>query len=467
MEGALARAGRETMVRIVGGSVVVAVLAVSWWELLFLPLGANHDGRINGRFGLVVRNFVEEGLEGSAYLASMAPFSDQPYTHHPPFLNILHVATGSVLGQGEWQLRLIGYAAGLATVAGLLWLAHELRLGGGVSVTAMALVAVTPMFWIYARLGLGVSIMVALLALDRRRARLGGGDRALPAAAAVTAGSSWMGAALVSLVSGLGMANAAHRKAAVRVALVGLGAVTLVMVWAALAGNPGELVDHAARRLRWPGWEESVERYRWFYVTLFPWWFRWSIVPALLAALADRRTRTVGAAVLGALAIWTLVAPEAAFVHDYWTYPLLVAVFLGLAVLLERVSDHFPHKGMKIGGGLMLAVLVVVGLARLGPYREAYFRDPAAAGALLREVGPAPGQSVAWVAAGVDPLPRWVSYYWDLPVAELTGAVEAAPRGDDVVLIRFDRPPPWAETIPDPIAQRGRYALVTAGRLQR
>ena len=463
--------------RVVGGSVVALVLAASWWELLFLPLGANHDGRINGRFGLVVRNFVEEGLAGSAFLASMAPFSDQPYTHHPPLLNMLHAAVGSVLGQGEWQLRLIGYAAGLATVAGLLWLAHELRLAAAVSVAAIALVAVTPMFWIYARLGLGVSIMVALLALECRRTRLGGGDRALPAAAAVTAGSSWMGAALVFLVSGFGMANATHRKPASRMALAGIGAVGLVMVWAAVAGSPAELVDHVARRLRWPGWEESVERYRWFYGTLFPWWFRWSIVPGLVAAVADRRTRTVGAAFLGALGIWTLAAPEAAFVHDYWTYPLLVPVFLGLAVILERLGDHLPRRtcahgtgilvpihgsnrrgesrrpwsgwllrplgewrlrpgqclsvhvpnGMKIGAGLVLTAVVVTGLARLGPYRDAYFRVPSAAGALLREVGPAPGQGVAWVAEGVDP-------------SSSLGQLLLEPSGG--------RPDPWSRGVP-------------------
>ena len=164
---------RDTPVRVAGGTVIAAVLGAGWWELLFLPLGASHDGRINGRFGLVVRNFVEGGLPGSDYLASMVPFSPDPYVHHPPLMNILHAAVGSVLGQGEWQLHAIGNLAGLGTVAGLLWLAGELDLGAGVSVVVMALVAATPMFCIYARLGLGVSLMVVFLALWYRYRRNG------------------------------------------------------------------------------------------------------------------------------------------------------------------------------------------------------------------------------------------------------------------------------------------------------
>ena len=444
--------------------VTVAVLAAGWWELLFLPLGASHDGRINGRFGLHVRNFVESGFEGSDYLASMVPFSASPYTHHPPLMNVLHATTGLILGQGEWQLHAIGYLAGLGTVAGLLWLARELDLGAGVSVVVMALVAATPMFWIYARLGLGVSIMVVLLALWYRHDRVGGRHRALLSAAGLTAFSSWMGAGLVVLLAGFGTSDARRRGVALRVGMAGLGAALITLVWAVAGGDVGELVDHVGVRLRWPGWTALVENHRWFYGTLFPWWFRWLIVPAVVMALLDRRTRAAAGSVLVALAMWTLAAPGAAHVHDYWTYPLLVPVFLGLTVMLERARDRFDHSRSVIVGVVALVLLAGMGFARLAPYRDAYFRAPSDAGALIREVGPAPGQTMAWVAEGVDPVPRWVSYYWNLPVTEVRADTVDGVGETELVLIRLDQAPTWMEKT-DTVAKKGRYALVTGAAL--
>ena len=463
----LIRIRPDVSVRVAGGVVIVAVLAAGWWELLFLPLGAGHDGRINGRFGLHVRNFIENGPAGSDYLASVAPFSTGPYTHHPPLLNVLHATVGSILGQGEWQLHAIGYLAGLATVAGLLWLARELELGAGVSVVVMALVAATPMFWIYARLGLGVSIMVVLLALWHRYQRVGTRHRALLAAAWLTGFSSWMGAALVFLVSGHGIRDTRYRRTALRIGIVGLAAVAPALGWAMAAGELAELVDHTAARLRWPAWNGLVENHRWFYGTLFPWWFRWMIVPALIVAVTERRTRRAAGSILVALAMWTLVAPGGAYVHDYWTYPLLVPVFLGLTVILDRIAGRFEGNRIVIAGTVALALLAAVAFARLAPYREAYFRAPSDAGALVREVGPAPGQRMAWVAEGVDPLPRWVSYYWDLPVTEVTADTVAAVGEAELVLVRLDRAPSWMGADTDPVARTGRYVLVTGADLRR
>ena len=477
-------------VAVIGGGVLVAILAVGWWDLLFLPLGASHDGRINARFGLHVRNFLEHGLSGSDYLASMAPFSDQPYVHHPPLLNLLHALVASVLGQGEWQLRLIGYLAGLATVAGLIWLARRLGLRGGPAVLAMALVAGTPMFWIYARLGLGVSLMVILLGLWVRHLRASGVEAApslgsdspsatapsvvvLAVVAGAVAFSSWTGALLVAVLAGWGHVYPGSRRAARWVAGTGAAVVLVTLVWALAVGDGSELMAHAAERRRWPAWAALVENYRWFYETLFPGWFRWLILPAVAAAVVDRRTRMASAAVLIALGTWTLANPDAAFLHDYWTYPVLVPVLLGLAVILDRLGTGMPGVGNPIGwrwarapavAGLLL--LAVLGFRGLGAYRHAYFDAPSDAGGLIRAVGPAPGQEVAWVAEGVDPLPRWVSYYWDIPVTELNGRGLDAVGDEELVLARVDRLPSWMVTHPDTVAGEGRYGLVIGSTLR-
>ena len=229
--GIPAPAGGGALIRAAGGAAVGAVLAVGWWELLFLPLGASHDGRINGRFGLHVRNFLEHGWAGSDWLASLAPYSDVPYAHHPPLLNVLQAMAGGVFGLGEWQLHLAGYLAGLATVAGMLWLTRELGLGAGASVLALALTVSTPMYWIYARLGLGMSIMTALAALWVRWERTGKGRGLLAAASGAAAFSSWMGAVLAVLAAGAGMRGAERRKAAVRAGAAGLAGAAAALAW--------------------------------------------------------------------------------------------------------------------------------------------------------------------------------------------------------------------------------------------
>lgn len=451
-------------VRVAGGLVIGGVLAASWWGLLFLPLGASHDGRINGRFGLHIRNFLEDGFRESNFLASMEPFSGVPYTHHPPLLNVLHAVLGTVLGQGEWQLHLVGYAAGLGTVAGLVWLARELDLGAGASVVALALVAVTPMFWIYARLGLGVSLIVAFLALRYRCRRMEGHRRVLPLAAGVVGFASWIGVLVVAMSSVQDWKDTRTRRVAVAMGIAGLSAAVLALVWAVGAGQATELVDHAGNRLQWPAWSELADNYRWFYRTLFPGWFRWMILPALVVSVADRRTRPVAATVLAALGIWTLMAPGAALIHDYWTYPLLVPVFLGLAAGLHRIR-------VIVGDGRIVMYVVVLALAatgldRLPDYRDAYFREPSRAGALIRDVPPAPDQEIAWLLEGVDPLPRWVSYYWDLPTSAVTADNIDRVGATELVLIRLDRLPEWVQADLEPETRQGRYALTTGRALR-
>ncbi len=452
-------------VRVAGGAAVAALLAGSWWELLFLPLGASHDGRINARFGLHVRNFLEHGLANSDYLASMEPFATTPYTHHPPLLNVLHAVVGSTLGQGEWQLHTIGYLAGLGTVGGLFWLARELDLGPWSSVAAVAFVASTPMFWIYGRLGLGISIVLPLLALWQRYHRLGRGYRALLIASGLAAFSSWVGAALAVLLSGMSMREGGRRKAGAAVGAVGVSTALAVLVWVAWAGDVTEVAQHTLSRLRWPSLSALSDNYLWFYRTLFPWWFRWLILPAIAMALIDRRTRPAAGSITAALTVWTLITPDAAYIHDFWTYPLLLPVFLGLAVIADHMERRLEGRRIAVGAGVALVLLVAVGFARLPPYRDAYFRAPSDAGALVRETGPPPWQRTAWLAEGVDPIPYWVSYYWNLPTTEVTVADLGVMGEHDLVMVRLDRLPSWVGSVPDPVASRGRYGLVRVAAL--
>ena len=439
------------------------MLAWSWWEILFLPLGDSHDGRINGRFGLQLRNLSEDGLAGSGFLSSIEPFSSQPYAYHPPLINVVHAMTEAVLGRGEWQLHLIGFVSGLLTVVALLWLARELGFRPLAALGAVALVVGTPMFWIYARLGFGIAPILVFLALWVRSGRDDSIRRWMVGAGVVVAFSSWTAAALVLLVGTLGLRDTRRRPDAIRVLTGAAIVVALTLTWAMLVSSSGELVAHTASRVRSPvGLGAFVDQYRWFYRTLFPFWFRWLIPIAISASLVSARTRAVSGAMLAVVAAWTIGLPEAAFVHDYWTYPLLASVALGWMVMLGWLADQAVSSAV-VGAAVVILAVSSFSLMQQRGYREAYFQAPAAAGQLLRVVDPPPGQEVAWVI-GID-LPRWVSYYWDLPVLEIGSPDLSTAPEDDLVLLRLDRVPTWIDRAPISVATEGRYALIRVGSL--
>jgi len=447
------------------GSGLAVMLAVSWWEILFLPLGDSHDGRIHGRFGLQVRNLLEGGLVDSSFLSSMEPFATQPYAHHPPLTNVIHATIGWLFGIGEWQLHLPGFLAGLATVGALIWLLRELGLGSWVAVGATGLVASTPMFWIYARLGLGISLMLGFLALWVRRDRLAQPDRWLIVAGAATAFASWPGAALVVVVGVWGRRRLETRRLAGLVLTTAAVAIGVTLLWALTTSSFSELTGHTADRVRIPVTiGEFVDQYRWFYQTLYPAWFRWSIPFALAASVVSPRTRLPAVALAGVMIAWTVALPEAAFVHDFWTYPLIAPIALGWAAILDWLAGQ-PVPSLLVAVGVGVLVLGSFASTQRGGFREAYFHAPSDGGALVRSVAPADGQEIAWVLGSIE-VPRWLSYYWDLPTHKIEEPDLDSVPGGDRVLLRLDRTPAWLPAVPAPEAQAGRYVVVRASDLQ-
>jgi hypothetical protein len=235
-------------------------------------------------------------------------------------------------------------------------------------------------------------------------------------------------------------------------------ALVVVMVWVLGATSVTELADHAASRVHSPvSMSEFIAQYRWFYTTLFPSWFAWLMPVWVAVAVLSSRTRSSTGPLFIVMAAWTVGLPEAAFVHDYWTYPLLGVVALGAMVALDRIVDAGIQQSLVAVALLVLAVSSFSAMEQAG-YRESYFLAPAEAGALVSSINPQAGQETAWVS-GVE-LPRWVSFYWDLPVVALTPSFLETANDDDLVLMRTDRRPSWLAAAPVPFATSGRYALV-------
>ena len=107
-------------------SIMALFLLVSWLPAFGLPLGDSHEGRVLGQFALHMKNFWSMGVIDSSFGASWEPFSDIPYTHHPPVLTFLHVLVSSIFGEGLKQVKLISYIAGILTVPALFSMGKNL-----------------------------------------------------------------------------------------------------------------------------------------------------------------------------------------------------------------------------------------------------------------------------------------------------------------------------------------------------
>jgi hypothetical protein len=243
-------------------------------------------------------------------------------------------------------------------------------------------------------------------------------------------------------------------------------AIVITLGWAMAVTTPGELFSHTTQRLQSPvGFREFLDQYRFFYSHLFPAWFLWLMPIALTAGFLSRRTRLVVGLLVGVSLAWAIGLPEAAFVHDYWTYPLLAPVVLGLVAGLQWAGSD--KRWSVLVGGVVLATTIVGSYSlQTGSVRQAYFYEPSRAGELLRATEPAAGQSIGWVAGAIE-IPRWHSYYWDLPTFKVDYATLGAVPDTDLVLIRLDRLPPWLLRLPALEAQAGRYGLVEAATLRR
>ena len=432
------------------GWVVVGLIALvallTWLPAADLPLGDSNEGRILARLAIQARNFWELGPVESAWGSSMIPFHfGGNYAHHPPLTNFAQIAVAGALGQDEWQIRLFGYLNGLATLVLIPVLLRTLRVGWSATLLATGALAVTPMFWMYGRVGGGFALIAGLAALVvylRRTPAPSGWMIVLGAlVTAATVMLSWVAAATAALF--WVWLVWARRLDRVSIALAGggLAGAAITAAWILGATDLGELTSHAATRAGGQfTFGEFLASQGEHALLLLPVWFLVLVIPALAAGLVDHRTRAIVAVTTLVAAVWTFAPQEGAMTHNFWNLNWLLPVTVGIAALVDAVLTRVPSRwaaGLAVALGLGL-VLALVGTVR-GPTLRREVGAGAEAGALLVEHSPfRPGRALQLGLAG----PRWVSWYWDRPVREATaGILEEAPARTMVVL-RLDRLPP-------------------------
>lgn len=462
--------------------VALVVLAV-WLPDLGLPLGDSDDGRILARFGLQARNFWEQGATESAFGALIEPYiraeygippGEAPpreavtYAHHPPLQTFATILSVGVLGDTPAGLRAIGFLMGSATVLFMTALLRVRGLPWGPTLLAVGAMATTGFYFVYGRIGVGFSLIVASAAAVAylREARDPPVYVHVGAAllACLCAMQSWIAMAAVALLilwlfSGKGWTPATR--------WVTFGAVAGVLVtaaWLLNATDTLELGNRVAFRVDTSrGTFGAFLARQWRFAGRFtPVWFQVLAPLALVAGFADRRTRIPVAVTLGVAAAWTFGLQQGAWIHLLWNFPWVAPVTIGLAALIDAVRRVMVRRAALIVAAVGVVVLATTlyGVAT-GPTRDRYLSHPADAGKLMERLAASTPSGNMWVTPGIG-TPRWVSYYLDAPVWTLRSETQHDLAPEDLVLVRTDRvPDDFPENWQDgPVLVEGRYRLI-------
>ena len=527
--------------RLASGWTVVALICLTvlalWIPDLDLPLGNSDDGRILGRFGLHARNFWELGPIESRFGASVEPFirdgfdvlprADAPaaavtYANHPPLQMLITIGSVGLLGDNLAALRIAAFCMGSATVAFMALLLRVRGVAWGPTLIAVGAMASTGFFYVYARIGVGYSLLVASVAAvaylreaDRppRWAVLGAA-----ALAALSAMQSWIAMASLALLavwlftgalqrrrdaeppsgSGSSLSGteapdrrelrswlAAGRSPALAALIAGaaagaaltaafmLNATDISVLAERVAFRFGSDVSTVSETTSFSFGEFLARQWRFAsHELMAPLWLRALLLPALAAGMIDRRTRAPTAITLAVAATLTFTFQQGAWIHRLWNFPWLAPTTIGLAALADAVRRALAGRAvrLRLPAGILAALVAAATLFAVvtGPTRDFYLTGPADAGAVLEEARDGARAEVVWVTPGISTA-RWVSYYLDAPVWTLSEDYLGALAESDLVLVRDDRVPDYFPdgALADPISSGEAYTLISAARLMQ
>ena len=424
------------------------------------------------------------------------------------------VSTG-VLGDGAAALRVPSLLVGAATTVFMASLLRGRGLAWGPTLLAVAAMASTGFYYVYARVSVSFSLQLAAIAAVSwalRRAEPHRRDTLVVAGfAALAAMQSWIGIAAMGLVMlwlfaagqrdgsepleggsapSVGAVLAARprrlavswpsggrRRLLAAVAAgtaLGAGATALWMLSAAGFEDLANQVAIRTSNVRGTSgptftFGEFLAR-QWRFVTeemLVPVWLRVLLVPCLLAGLIDRRTRAPTAITLAVAAALTFGVQQGAWVHRLWNFPWLAPVTIGFAALADWVRRPIPRRWRPLPAALAAVVIAATLVAvASGSTRQRYITDPADAGAVLEQVGRLSGSQLAWAVPPVTS-PTWVSYYLRTRVIDLNEDNLGDLDESDVVVLSADRVPDFFPegALNDPLAVHGDFVVISASRL--
>jgi len=465
-------------------AVVTVGVLMTWAPSMTAALGDNHEGRILARHALNVANAQEDGLAASGWLSDWSPYvggggEQTSYAHHPPLLNLGYYLAGQLLPVDlDVAMRLFSTLLGAAMLPLGAAVLRRRGVGWPATVVATIAVAVTPLFWVYGRLSGNVTLLLAMTLLVVRVAedrRIGRGELAAAAVISVMAiVAGYLGMAMAALLGLWLLRRRGFDRVTITIGVAMVLGAAISLGYVIGSTGAARISEQVQMRTTGGGFTaaEFIDRIASWARALLPWWWRWLLLPtAVLAGVWDRRTRPL--TIMGVVVTvgYVVGLPNGSFIHDYWILPVLLPVWFGTAALVEWAAQLRPDRARLVAGGLAAVLLVAGAVHGLGErIPGTYLSGPAAAGELVRTHGPATGQEHAWHTSGLS-APRWLSLYWDLPPAEVTGDDAGDVPADDLVVVHLDRLPGWLgerATVRDAAAQvEGSYALLRGEALAR
>lgn len=496
----------------------LAVL-VLWLPDLDLPLGNSDDGRLVARSALHARNFWELGPLESDLGARVDPYvrpgfgaeprNDPPvaavtYAHHPPLQIFVAAASVGLLGDSLAAVRIAAFCMGAATIVFMAALLRACGLRWGPTLLAVAAMASTGFFYVYARIGIGFSLLVAAAAAAAWHRRSVDPPAwtlaATGALAALAALQSWIALVSVGLLAVWLFAGhlrdrpaggpapaepkprrwlAAGWSPALTAVVVGTAAgAAITAAWLLNATGWSELTDQVSVRAAGAagghpfGFGEFLSR-QWRFASaelMTPLWLQILLAPALAAGLIDRRTRVPTAITLAMAATLTFGFRQGAWTHQLWNFPWLAPVTIGLASLLDAVRRVVPER-LRVPGAAAAGAAVAITLIAVvtGGTRDRYLSDPAVLGEALEQAAATPEArraELVWIGPGL-PTPRWASYYLDMPAWPLDESSLDELAVSDLLVVRASMIPDYlgSDAVDQPLASAGDFRVITAASL--
>jgi hypothetical protein len=424
-----------------------STLVVTSLPRISMSFGLGHDGFNTAMWAGASRTLREEGPVASR-LGARQP-GGSAYTNHPPAIVFETAATEAAFGEHRWSTRLPAIVSSLLAVLAVFWLLVECGCSPLAAAAATAFALGSSMFSTYWTMldtpVVGLPWGVAIVALWRRVVS----ERVVPgwvvtAVAAVATVTSWLGCITVA---GVALATARSRRRFATRLVVGaaLGGAVFVS-WAAWGGGLSAVVRQFGVRSGLDATDRvslgrSMSEVFGFWRALLP---LWVVVPALLGAVLARRHAALRAAALtfAVVLIWTVAFREGAYLHDYWTYWIVVPCALAIGGLLDTVARalRVERAALIAPAAVVLVAVGAVSVAMPGAAVDRAERD-AALGHALERVSLPPTQRALWF---VTPNPQGahvLAYLTRRPVRSTTtlaGARRVArefPR--DVVVVRL------------------------------
>ncbi len=447
-------------------TAIVVVVAGSWLADVNLAYGDSHDGQITARFALHAENYRADGLAGSNWLSGWQPYGTA-YANHPPGANAAAVAVSSLPGEGDYEYRLFPYAMGLASLVAATGLLRVLRFPWFATVAAVGLLAVVPLFWLYGRVLWDTPLLFAIPAVAiwvERTERLRAAQLFVVVVLFFVAPLlAWIaGATAVAYLAWLVWKRGFDRvTGSVGVALV--AGILVSAAWFAAANSASALGSQVEFRVSGGsfGPAEFAAKLMDQWAVVLPLWLLVPAMLGLLPALRDRSRRLPVAISLGLAISWVVALPNGAFIHNYWAYPVLPALTVGLAGGVDWLGRRSLGERSLLVGALGLSAVLLLMLWS-GWVRTVFVTSPADLGELVKIHPLPPGQEVAWQGPGIHTA-RWFSLYTGLPTERLAPD-HADLHADDLVVVVLDGLDELSADV-EPVVVVGRYGFVEAGDL--